>query len=53
MSEYVDELQEEIHLEVRETSKGGRRILEMLKQSGFVLTGKDAHGGSVDVTFGR
>jgi FkbM family methyltransferase len=43
----------QLHLEVRETSKGGQRILEMLNQSGFVATGKDVHGGSADVTFAR
>jgi FkbM family methyltransferase len=43
----------QIHLEVRETSKGGQRVLEMLKQSGFVETGKDVHGGSADLTFSR
>jgi FkbM family methyltransferase len=43
----------QIHLEVRDTSKGGQRILEMLNQSGFTATGKDTHGGSADVTFTR
>lgn len=43
----------QIHLELREVSKGGQRILEMLNESGFVATGKDVHGGSVDVTFNR
>jgi FkbM family methyltransferase len=43
----------QIHLEVRDTSKGGQRILEMLNQSGFTATSKDTHGGSADVTFGR
>ncbi len=43
----------QIHLEVRDTSKGGQRILDMLKQSGFAATSKDTHGGSADVTFGR
>ncbi len=43
----------QLHLEVRETSKGGQRILDMLNQSGFVATGKDVHGGSADVTFAR
>jgi len=43
----------QIHLEVRDTSKGGQRILEMLNQSGFAATSKDTHGGSADVTFGR
>jgi FkbM family methyltransferase len=43
----------QIHLEVRDASKGGQRILEMLSQSGFAATSKDAHGGSADVTFSR
>jgi FkbM family methyltransferase len=43
----------QIHLEVRDTSKGGQRILEMLNKSGFAATGKDTHGGSSDVTVGR
>jgi len=44
---------QQVHLEVREQSKGGQRILDVLKQGGFAATGKDAHGGSVDVTFRR
>jgi hypothetical protein len=43
----------QIHLEVRDASKGGQRILEMLNQSGFAATSKDTHGGSADVTFAR
>ena len=43
----------QIHLEVREKSKGGQRIIEMLKQSGFTAMGKDVHGGSADLTFKR
>jgi FkbM family methyltransferase len=43
----------QIHLEVRESSKGGQRILEMLSQSGFEAIGKDIHGGSADLTFNR
>src|SRR5262245_21581173 len=43
----------QIHLEVRDSSKGGQRILEMLNQSGFARVGKDIHGGSADVTFER
>jgi FkbM family methyltransferase len=43
----------QIHLEVRDTSKAGQRILEMLSQSGFAPVGKDIHGGSADVTFVR
>ena len=43
----------QIHLEVREQSKGGQRIIEMLKQSGFTATGRDVHGGSADLTFAK
>jgi len=43
----------QIHLELRDTSKGAQRILEMLKQSGFAAMGKDTHGGSADITFTR
>ena len=43
----------QIHLELREASKGAQRIVEMLKESGFAARGKDVHGGSADVTFAR
>ena len=43
----------QIHLELRDTSKGGQRILDMLKQSGFTPATKNVHGGSADVTFTR
>jgi FkbM family methyltransferase len=43
----------QIHLEVREHSKGGQRIIEMLNQSGLAATGRDVHGGSTDITFTR
>jgi FkbM family methyltransferase len=43
----------QVHLEMREHSKGGQRILEALKQSRFVPMGKDVHGGSADLTFAR
>jgi len=43
----------QVHLEIREQSKGGQRILDMLQRGGFAATGKDAHGGSMDVTFRR
>ena len=43
----------QLHLEVREQSKGGQRIIEMLKKQGFAATGKDTHGGSADLTFAR
>ena len=43
----------ELHIEVREQSKGGQRILELLKQRGFVAVSRNAHGGSADLTFKR
>lgn len=42
----------EIHIELT-TSKGGRRIADMLAGHGFVLSSRDEHGGSGDVTFVR
>src|SRR5262245_55018226 len=43
----------QIHLELRDSSKGGQRILDILNQSGFAPISKDTHGGSADVTFAR
>jgi len=43
----------EIHIELRERSKGGQRIAHMLEGHGFVVTGRYHHGGSCDVTFAR
>jgi FkbM family methyltransferase len=43
----------QVHLEIREQSKGGQRILDVLKQSGLAVAGKALHGGSADVTFTR
>ena len=43
----------QVHLEVRETSKGAHRMLDMLNEGGFVATGRDVHGGSADLTFDR
>ena len=43
----------QIHLELREASKGAQRILGMLNDCGFVPTGRDVHGRSADVTFVR
>jgi FkbM family methyltransferase len=42
----------EIHIELT-TSKGGRRIADMLTRHGFVQSSRDEHGGSGDVTFVR
>jgi FkbM family methyltransferase len=41
----------EVHIELREQSKGGRRIAEMLAQAGFSVAGRHGHRGSADVTF--
>jgi FkbM family methyltransferase len=43
----------QVHLEIREQSKGGQRILDMLTQGGFTAAGKDVHGGSADLTFAK
>jgi FkbM family methyltransferase len=43
----------QIHLELRDSSKGGQRILDMLKQNGFAPSTRNVHGGSADVTFTR
>ena len=42
----------EVHIELT-TSKGGRRIADMLTGYGFVVASRDEHGGSGDVTFVR
>ncbi len=43
----------ELHLEVREQSKGGQRVMEMLTRAGFVVANRHSHGGSADLTFAR
>ncbi|OFW13973.1 MAG: hypothetical protein A3F70_08625 [Acidobacteria bacterium RIFCSPLOWO2_12_FULL_67_14] len=43
----------ELHIELREASKRGRRIADLLHGHGFEITGRDSHGGSTDVTFAR
>src|SRR5688572_3720270 len=43
----------QVHMEVREQAKGGQRIVEMLRQHGFAVAGRNAHAGSTDVTFER
>jgi FkbM family methyltransferase len=43
----------ELHIELREQSKGAQRITDMLTRHGFVAASRDAHGGSADVTFVR
>ena len=42
----------EVHIEARETSAGGRRIVEALARSGLVVAGTSTHG-SADLTFVR
>lgn len=43
----------QVHLEIREQSKGAQRIIDLLKEGGFAPAGKDMHGGTSDVTFSR
>lgn len=43
----------QVHLEIREQSKGAQRIIDLLKEGGFAAAGKDLHGGTSDVTFER
>jgi len=43
----------ELHIECREDSKIGQRIVEMLKRHGFVAANRSTHGGSTDTTFAR
>ena len=43
----------ELHVEVRETTKAGQRILEALVRHGFTVTGRHEHGQTADVTFAR
>lgn len=41
----------EFHIELREESTGGQRILGMLRQCGFAPSAQTRHGGSSDWTF--
>jgi len=43
----------ELHIEMREDSSTGRRIVGMLGQAGFEVVDRPAHGGSTDLTFAR
>jgi len=43
----------EIHIEARDSSSSGRRILETLKRSGLVPLESHAHGNTTDMTFVR
>src|SRR5688572_32341998 len=35
----------QVHMEVREQSKGGQRIVDMLRQHGFAVAGRNSHTG--------
>jgi FkbM family methyltransferase len=43
----------QVHLEIREQSKGAHRIIDLLKDGGLAPAGRGLHGGSSDVTFSR
>ena len=42
----------EVHVEARETSAGGRRIIDTLSRAGLIVGGSSSHG-SADLTFVR
>ena len=43
----------ELHVEMREHSGTGQRIVEKLNQAGFEIVGRPAHGGATDLIFVR
>jgi FkbM family methyltransferase len=43
----------ELHVEASETSKGGRRLVELLAQHGFDITARHVRKDTTDLTFGR
>jgi hypothetical protein len=43
----------EIHIEARNGSSSGRRILEAMKRSGLVPMDSHSHGSTTDMTFVR
>ena len=43
----------ELHVEMRERSETGQRIVEMLEQAGLVVVGRSTHGGATDLMFAR
>ena len=43
----------EVHVELREQSKGGQRVLQTLQRCGLRLRDRSTHGGTTDVTFVR
>jgi len=43
----------ELHIEMREHSTTGKRIVKTLAELGFAIAGRLAHGGATDLTFAR
>ena len=43
----------ELHIEMRERSERGHRIVQMLEAFGFSIVGRPAHGETTDLTFAR
>lgn len=43
----------ELHIEMREHSTTGKRIVNTLAELGFAIAGRFAHGGATDLTFAR
>ena len=43
----------ELHVEMREDSSTGQRIVGMLNEAGFSIVGRPAHGGATDLTFAK
>jgi hypothetical protein len=44
----------QVHVELREDSRGGPRIIELLERSGLTIASRHEHGGgSADLTFAR
>jgi FkbM family methyltransferase len=43
----------ELHVEMREDSSTGQRIVALLSQAGFEIVGRPAHGGATDLTFAK
>ena len=43
----------ELHIEMREHSAVGQRIVGMLNQAGFDVVSRPAHGAATDLTFAR
>jgi FkbM family methyltransferase len=43
----------ELHIEMKEETRSGRSIIDMLRRSGFDIAGRHTHKGTTDVTFAR